>query len=166
MNISYHLTEEEARDGLNGLLPKHLKQPLLIGGVFLALAVVQLMLIITQGFQIVNALGTVVFGVLGVWFLANRMLRVHFIARRSAMPDNLYMLTVSPEGWICAAKGKHVKLHGDDKAMAVETPLTVSIRPDEEHQYVIPKSALKGGRLEELRGLLEAGGCPVKKMGA
>lgn len=163
MNISYHLTEEEARDGLDGLLPKHLKEPIRMGILLLAVSLAMAVAVSVNGYHI----SYVLFGagslLLGIWFLANRRLRLFFVSRRSTAEDNMYMLTVSPEGWIRSGKGNKVKLHGDEKAFAVETKLTVSIRPDKDHMYVIPKTALGGNRLKELCGILDGAKCPVKR---
>ena len=163
MNFTYSLTLEEARDGLNKLYRKDEKQPLILGSMFLFIAIAQLVVMAVNGFRWQLLLFFFPFLALGIWFLANHWLKVYFISRRSASPDNLYVLTFTPDGYVRPGKGKKVKLHGDDKAHAVETDLTVSLRTDANHMYVIPKKVLQGRRLQDLIDLLNASGCPLKE---
>ena len=163
MNIQYHLTEEEARDGLNGLLPKRDRNVILMALFFAVISVGTFVNFVINGGPY-YLLFAILFVVLSLWFFMNRPLKISFVSRRSSAADNAYLLLFSREGWVRPGKGDKVKRHGDDKARAVETALTVSIRPDDKHMYVIPKMALKGNRLEELCALLKDAGCPVKRM--
>ena len=165
MNIQYHLTEEEARNGLNGLLPRVERNVLWLALLFLVFSVGIFVNFVVNGYRIYYLVFSMIFLVLAIWFFLNRPLKIFFVSRRSASKDNLYMLTFSPEGWIRAGKDGHkVKLKGDKDARAVETSLTVSLRPDKDHMFVIPKTALKGSRLEEFCALLKEAGCPVKRL--
>ncbi len=168
MNIQYHLTEEEAREGLDGIYPKYNKNAMALGVVFALAAAGLIASVSIQAIQgkilVLYVVFIVLLAVLSVWFLANRPIKIHFVARRSTSADNLYMLLFSPEGWIKPANGNKVKLHGDKEAHAVETKLTVSVRPDDKHTFVIPKTALQGKRLSEFCDLLNQAGCPVKRL--
>ncbi len=162
MNINYHLTEEEARDGLNGLLPKFDRQALILGGLFIFIALGLFANILMNGYRPSYGAFAVVCIGMGIWFLANRPIKVRMVARRSTPKDNAYMLTLSSEGWIRPGKGD--KIHFTKEAHAVETPLTVSLDPDGGHIFVIPKSSMNEQRVKELCELLEAGKCPVRHM--
>ena len=162
MNVNYHLTEEEARDGLNGLLPKYNRQALMTGGLFVLIAVGLAANIILNGYRASYGAFAVVCLGMGIWFLANRPIKVRLVARRSTPKDNAYMLTLSPEGWIRPGKGD--KIHFTKEAHAVETPLTVSLDPDGNHIFVIPKAGMNEQRVKELCELLEAGKCPVRRL--
>ena len=165
MNIQYHLTEEEAREGLDGIYPKYNKNAMVLGFIFgLAAAGLILSMAMQGRVLVLYVVFAVLLAVLSVWFLLNRPIKIHFVARRSTSADNLYMLLFSPEGWIKPANGNKVKLHGDKEAHAVETKLTVSVRPDDKHTFVIPKTALQGKRLSEFCDLLNQAGCPVKRL--
>ena len=165
MNVQYHLTEEEARDGLEGLLPRLERNVLIMGLLFLVFSMGIFVNFMLNGHPLPYLILSAGFLALAMWFFLNRPLKIYFVSRRSASKDNLYLLTFSPEGWVRAGKDGHrVKLKGDKEARAVETPLTVSLRPDKDHMFVIPRTALKGGRLEELCELLKEAGCPVKRL--
>lgn len=161
MNLNYHLTVEEARDGLDGILPLINKGALRIGGLFTIFSVGLVIYMAVNGFQWSYLL--IVTGCLlaSVWFFMNRKLNILLVGGRAAGD---YMIIISPDGWLKSGKAEK-KIRFTKDAYGAETELTVSFKPDTEHIYVIPKKQMNEKRAEELIQLLDSVKCPVRRLG-
>ena len=160
MNINYHLTVEEARDGLDGILPEKNKGALRLAGLFAGITGAQVFYMAVNGFAWKFFFFAVAFALAAVWFFMNRKISISLIGGRAAGD---YMITISPDGWVRSGKeGQKVKFSPD--AYAAETPMTVSFKPDGKHMYVVPKSQMAKERAKELMDLLDAVKCPVKRL--
>ena len=69
MNINYHLTVNEARDGLDGILPKRNKGALRIAGLFAAFTAGLIIYMAVNGFQWRYFFFVVAGAIAAVWFL-------------------------------------------------------------------------------------------------
>ena len=160
MNINYHLSIAEARDGLNGLLPKWNKGALRIAGLFAVFTVGLIVYMAINGFQWRYFFFAVAGAIAAVWFFINRMISVNLIGGRSAGD---YMITISPDGWVRSGKeGKKIKFTKD--AYGAETPLTVSFKPDADHMYVVSKNQMTKERIDELMDLLDRLNCKISRL--
>ncbi len=160
MNMNYHLTEAEAKDGLNGLLPKKNKSAMQIAGLFAGITGGLVLYNLVVGLSWRHIFFAIACAILAGWFFMNRSISVSAIGRRAGGKE--YMITVSPDGWVRTGKeGEKISFSKD--AFAVETPLTVSFRPDDKHMYVVPKSSMSDSRSAELMDLLDQVHCPVQR---
>ena len=160
MNMNYRLTEEEARDGLDGILPERNKGALRIAGLFTGATGAMLLYNLVVGFSLRHLFFGVATAILAGWFFMNRRLSVNLIGRRAAGQE--YLITVSPDGWVRTGKDGE-KISFAKEAYGAETKLTVSFKPDEKHMYVVPKRAMSEARTKELIELLEALKCPIRR---
>ena len=70
MNIQYHLTEEEAREGLDGIYPKYNKNAMVLGFIFgLAAAGLILSMAMQGRVLVLYVVFAVLLAVLSVWLL-------------------------------------------------------------------------------------------------
>ena len=160
MNMNYRLTEEEAKDGLDGLLPTVNKGAMRIGAVLLLAGAGMVLYNYVDGLSVPRLISGIGCILLAGWFFMNRMLSVNLIGRRAAGQE--YLITVSPDGWVRTGKDGE-KISFAKEAYGAETKLTVSFKPDEKHMYVVPKRAMSEARTKELIELLEALKCPIRR---
>ena len=161
MTLNYELTKKEAMDGLNGILPEKNKGAMRITGMFAGITAALALYMCVSGFSWRYFFFAVACSIVAMWFFMNRRLSIDMIGRRAI---GSYMITISHEGWIRSGGKEGEKIYFTSDAFGVETPLTVSFKPDRKHMYVVPKSIMTEKKTEILIGRLEQVGCHVSRL--